>query len=74
MKITARKAKDYSSNWVQTVSSIAALLFTILVGFGVITPEQSSLAQPEISTLLTSVSAVIAGVIALIGILFKPKV
>ena len=69
----ARNAKDYSNNWVQTVVSIVGLLFMILVSFGVLTPEQSSEVQPLISTTLGAVSSVIAGVIAIIGILFKPS-
>jgi len=48
----------------QTVLSIIALLFAVLVGFGVLTPEQSAESQPLIAS-------VIAGVVALIGIFFK---
>jgi len=67
----ARNAKDYSGNWVQTVTSILALLFSILVAFGVITPEQSAEGLPIATSTITAVSTVIAGVVALIGILFK---
>ena len=70
----ARNVKDYSSNWVQTAVSIVGLLFMILVSFGVLTPEQSSQAQPLIATTLGAVSSAIAGVIAIIGIFFKPSV
>ena len=66
-----RNAKDYSSNWVQTVVSIVGLLFVILVSVGVVTPEQSAEAQGLLSTTLGAVSAVIAGVIGLIGVFFK---
>ena len=69
----ARNVKDYSSNWVQTAVSIVGLLFMILVSFGVLTPEQSSQAQPLIATTLGAVSSAIAGVIAIIGIFFKPS-
>ena len=69
----ARSVKDYSSNWVQTVSSIVALLFTVLMGFGVITPDQSTAAAPVLATTLGAVSTAIAGVIALVGIFFKPS-
>lgn len=57
-------SKDFGDTWLQTVLSIIALIFAVLVGFGVITPEQSSTALPL-------VSSVIAGVVALIGIFFK---
>lgn len=66
-----RSVKDYSSNWVQTVVSIVGLLFVVLVSLSVITPEQSTEAQSILSTTLGAVSTVIAGIIALIGILFK---
>ena len=69
----ARNAKDYSSNWVQTAVSIVGLLFMILVSFGVLTPAQSAEAQPLIATTLGAVSSAIAGVIAIIGIFFKPS-
>lgn len=69
-----RSVKEYSGNWVQTVSSIVALLFAVLGGLGVLTPEQAGQAAPIIGTTLGAVSTVIAGVIALIGIFFKPSV
>lgn len=66
-----RNVKEYSSGWVQTVVSIVGLLFVILVSFGVLTPEQSANVQPLIATTLGAISSAIAGVIAIIGILFK---
>ena len=63
MKAKSTK-REWSATWMQTVLSIIALLFAVLVGFGVVTPEQSSQAIPLISS-------VIAGVVALIGIFFK---
>jgi len=67
-----RELKDYSANWLQTAVSIVGLIFTILVAFGVITPEQSAQAQPLVTSTLGAISTVIAGVVALIGIFFKP--
>ena len=67
-----RSRKDYNSNWVQTAVSILGLVFTILVAFGVVTPEQSAEGLPIATSLVTAVSTVIAGVVALIGIFFKP--
>lgn len=69
---TRNVVKD--SNWVQTITSILALLFSLLVAFGVITPEESAEGLPIATNLVTLVSGLIAGVIALFGILFKPDV
>jgi len=63
--------REWSSTWLQTALSIVALVFTVLAGFGIISPEQSAEAQPIIASTLGAVSTVIAGVIALIGIFFK---
>ena len=69
----ARNVKDYSSNWVQTVVAVVGLLFLILVNLGVLTPEQSAEAQPLVASTLGAVSTAIAGVVALIGLFFKPS-
>ena len=63
--------KEWSATWLQTALSIVALVFTVLVGFGVITPEQSAEAQPLVASTLGAVSTAIAGILALIGIFFK---
>jgi len=67
-----RNLKDYNSNWVQTAVSIMGLVFSLLVAFGVVTPEQSAEGLPIATSVLTGVSSVIAAVVALIGIFFKP--
>lgn len=72
MKVKSLK-KDWTTTWVTTLTSIIALVFTVLVGFGVITPEQSANAQPLIGTLLGAVSTGIAAVMALIGIFVKQE-
>lgn len=69
---TRNVVKD--SNWVQTVSSVVALLFVILGGLGVLTPEQTAAAGPIVGTTLGAVATVIAGVTALIALFFKPSV
>lgn len=69
-KVTSR---DWTTTWLQTALSIIALVFTVLVAFGIITPEQSAEAQPLIATTLGAISSVIAGVAALIGIFFKSE-
>jgi hypothetical protein len=61
------------SNWMQTIGSIIALLFTVLGGFGLITPEQAAEAGPIVSTTLGAVATIIAGVTALIALFFKPS-
>lgn len=63
--------REWSATWLQTALSIVALVFTVLVGFGVITPEQSSEALPLVNSTLGAISTAIAGVLALIGIFFK---
>jgi hypothetical protein len=64
-------SKDWKDTWLQTALSIVALVFTVLVSFGVLSPEQASEAQPLVSSVLGGVSAVIAGVAALVGIFAK---
>lgn len=72
MKVRSFKQKDYSNNWIQTAVSILGLLFTVLLGFGVITPEQSAQGLPIATNTVTAIGTVISGVISLIGLLFKP--
>lgn len=66
-----REKRDWKQTWLQTALSIVALVFTVLVSFGVITPEQMTEAQPLVNSTLGGISAVIAGVAALIGIFVK---
>lgn len=67
----ARGLTDHKRNWVQTAGAIVALLFTVLGGFGWITPEQAAEAGPIVSTTLGAISTAIAGVVALIALFFK---
>jgi uncharacterized membrane protein HdeD (DUF308 family) len=73
MKVRSFKNRDYSNGWVQTAVSILGLVFSILVAFGVITPEQSTQGLPIATSTVTAISTVIAGIVALIGIFFKPS-
>ena len=66
-------SKDWKDTWLQTALSIVALVFTVLVSFGVLTPEQAADAQPLVGSVLGGVSAVIAVVAALIGIFAKQE-
>lgn len=66
-----KTSRDWKQTWLQTALSIVALVFTVLVSFGVITPEQMTEAQPLVNSTLGGISAVIAGVAALIGIFVK---
>lgn len=63
-----KKAVDYKSTWVTTATSIIALVFTILVALGKLTPEQSTESQVIILNLFGYVAAAITGVTALISI------
>lgn len=64
MKTTAQ----YKTTWVTTVTSIIALLFTILVALGKVTPEQSAEAQTQVLNLLGYVTAAITAIAAIIAI------
>lgn len=66
-----REKRDWKQTWLQTALSIVALVFTVLVSFGIITPEQMTEAQPLVNSTLGGIAAVIAGVAALIGIFVK---
>lgn len=66
-----REKRDWKQTWLQTALSIVALVFTVLVSFGIITPEQMTEAQPLVNSTLGGIAAVIAGVAALIGIFAK---
>jgi len=67
----ARNLKEYKSGWVQTVMAVVGSLFAVAVLFGWVTPQQSADALPLIGSVLTAVSAFIAGAIALFGLFFK---
>ena len=71
MKAKGLKEKNWTSTWLQTALSIVGLVFAVLVGFGIITPEQSAEAGPLVTSTLTAISSAIAGIIALVGIFFK---
>ncbi len=65
------KGREWKETWLQTALSIVALAFTVLVGFGVIKPEDAASAQPLITSALGAISTVIASVVALIGVFAK---
>ena len=59
-------------NLVTTISGIVTLIISILLGFGVLTPEQSGELQAHATTLLTAGTAIYGVVMALI-LMFKAK-
>lgn len=59
-------------NLVTTISGIVSLLITILVSFGVFTPEQAGQVTEQTSTLLTVIPQVVSAIAALI-LIFKAK-
>ena len=63
--------KDWKDTWLQTAVSVVALLFVLLNSFGVLTPEQTAQAQPQVQSVLQAVAEIITGGMALWGILFK---
>jgi protein-S-isoprenylcysteine O-methyltransferase Ste14 len=61
-----------TKNLVTTISGIVTLLITILVSFGVFTPEQADQVTVHTTTLLTVIPEVVSAVAALI-LIFKAK-
>lgn len=61
-----------TKNLVTTISGIVTLLITILVSFGVFTPEQAGQVTEQTTTLLTVIPQVISAIAALI-LIFKAK-
>ncbi len=74
MKIKSFNTKrEFKDTWLQTVVSVISLVFLVLLNVGVLTPDQVAEATPLVSSTLGAVSTVVAGVLGLIGIFFKPK-
>ena len=57
-------------NLVSTITGILTLLLAVLVGFGVLTPEQSTELQQQAMTILQAVVGVIGAIQAII-LIFK---
>jgi ribosomal protein L10 len=67
-----RSVRDFSTNWVTTITGIILAVTVLLTSLGVITPEQSGEIQTQSQVILTSVGNVIGAVSALI-LIFKAK-
>lgn len=61
-----------SKNLITTISGIVTLLITVLVSFGVFTPEQATAVTEQTNVLLTAVPEVITAIAGLI-LIFKAK-
>jgi len=61
-----------SRNLVTTITGIVTLIISILVGFGVLTPEQSSALQGHATTLINAGVAVY-GVVTAVILMFKAE-
>ena len=61
-----------TKNLVTTITGIITLVITVLVGFNVITPEQSTELQGHANTLIQNISSIVAVVASLI-LMFKAK-
>ena len=57
---------NFGTDWLTTVTGLILLVATILVTFGVITPEQSAGVQDQLGIILNAISGVIGAVSALI--------
>ena len=73
MKVKSFNTKrEFKDTWLQTVVSVISLVFLVLLNVGVLTPDQVAQATPLVSSTLGAISTVVAGVLGLIGIFFKP--
>ena len=63
---------NFKVDWLTTVTGIILLLTTVLVTFGVLTPEQSTGIQTETTAIVTAVSGII-GAISSIILMFSGK-
>lgn len=57
----------------QTIVGVAGGLFTMLVAFGVFSPEQAGEANEAVVSTIESVSAAIIAVVTLVGVVFGPN-
>lgn len=73
MAIRLRKKREFVKDWIPTVSSIVALVLAVLVGFGVLTAEESAEAQAIITSAIGGVAAVVTAVAAIINLFFKKE-
>ncbi len=72
MRAKKGASRDWKQTWLQTALSIVKHLCSLYsVSFNVITREQMTEGQPLVNSTLGGISAVIAGVAALIGIFVK---
>ncbi len=67
-----RSFTDFKTNWKSTVLGILTLIVTLLVSFGVITTDQSTVINAQTGNIVDAVSAIIIGVTAILNI-FKFK-
>jgi len=67
-----RSITDFKTNWKTTVLGILTLIVTLLVSFGVITTDQSTVINAQTGNIVEAVSAIIVGVTAILNI-FKFK-
>lgn len=63
-------SKKKTKNLVTTITGIVTLIISILVGFNILTPDQSTQLQADVSTLV-QVGVTIFGVINSIILMFK---
>lgn len=69
-----RSITDFKTNWKSTILGILTLIVTLLVSFGVITTDQSTVINAQTGNIVEAVSAIIVGVTAILNIFkFKDK-
>jgi len=72
MKAIYDKSAGTTKNLVTTISGIVTLVITILVSFGVFTPEQAEGVTTQTNVLLTVIPQAVSAIAALI-LIFKAK-
>ena len=65
-------SKVKTKNLVTTITGIVTLLITLLVTFGVLTPEQAEGTTTQVNVLATAIPQIVSAVAALI-LIFKAK-
>jgi hypothetical protein len=68
----ALKGFNFKEDWATTLTGIILLVVTVLAGFGLLTPEQSTGVQTQAGVIMTAISQIVAAIGALV-LMFTKK-